>query len=364
MAKAGLRYKQLRTVWGKVKMPKQGYHCQTCFYDERQFVERGIDTSGVLPEALRRSIKLVSKVDFAEACELLNDWGLALSKSSLERLSQAYGDEAWEQAQRSCRKLVAQPLSAAGANQTKPRRFVIETDGCYVLERAKAEAGGLEGREVKSLIIYPLNQPSGRLSLSSPVPIAEFRLLAQGLLRQAGICQGDICLGIGDGAPWVKDLLEDLGVCYSLLDVFHAVSYLDTVLQTLKYSDTERLKERKAWLRGEVDGAQWLQTTAAHYNLSDTLRQTWSPEAQTAWNYLQTHAQRGALAYPHFKTQGWVIGSGQIEGYNKWAILERMRGSGMHWSKQGLKRMAFLRADFSSAIPLTQFHQVRLAAFA
>ena len=83
MAKAGLRYKQLRTVWGKVEMPKQGYHCPTCFYDERQFVERGIDTSGVLPEALRRSIKLVSKVDFAEAYELLNDWGLALSKSSL-----------------------------------------------------------------------------------------------------------------------------------------------------------------------------------------------------------------------------------------------------------------------------------------
>jgi hypothetical protein len=71
---------------------------------------------------------------------------------------------------------------------------VIETDGCYVLERAKTEAGGLEGREVKSLIIYPLNQPSKRVSSSSSLAIDEFRLLAQGLLRQAGIHQGDSCL--------------------------------------------------------------------------------------------------------------------------------------------------------------------------
>ena len=363
MAKAGLRYKRVNSVWGQLKLPKQGYRCTGCFYDERHFVERGMDESGVLPEALRRAIKLVTKVDFAEGSELLNDWGLALSKSSLERLSQCYGEEAWSQAQRSCQVLAKQALPKAKRRETQSRRFVIEADGCFVLERDKAATGGLEGREVKSLIIYPLTQPGKRVSLSSSVAIAEFRVLAQGLLRQAGICQGDICLGVGDGAPWVRELLEDLGVQHRLLDVFHAVSYLDTVLQTLRYSDAQRLEERKSWLKGEVDGAHWLQNTQALYNLSDALRQTWSAEAQTAWNYLQAHAQQGALAYPHFKDQGWVIGSGQIEGYNKWAILERMRGSGMHWSKQGLKRMAFLRSDFASSKPLTEFHHVRRAAF-
>lgn len=363
MIKAGLRYKAVQSVWGKVKMPKQTYHCKDCFYYERDFVELGMDSSGVLPEALKRAVKLVSKVDFAEATDLLNDWGLKVSKSSLERLTQAYGEEAWTQAQAACRRLAQQALSSSDP-QDEPRRFVIEADGCFVLERDKAQTGGLEGREVKSLIIYPLNRPNQRVSLSSSVTIAEFRSLAQGLLRQAGIRQGDICLGIGDGASWLRDWLEDLGVEHRLLDVFHAVSYLDTVLQALKYSKPQRLEERKAWLRGEVDGAQWLQTTTAHYNLSHSLRQTWSTEAQTAWNYLQTHATQGVLAYPAFKAQGWVIGSGQIEGYNKWAILERMRGSGMSWSKKGLERMAFLRSDFASAKPLTHFHQVRLAAFA
>lgn len=320
-----------------------------------------MDNSGVLPIALKRAMKQVTKTDFADATDTLNEWGLSLSKSQLERLSQSYAKTAWQQAKAQCKRLIKQPLEKVKA---EPRRFIIETDGCNVLERNKSGQGGLEGREVKSLIIYPLNQPSKRVYLSSPITITEFRPLARALLRQAGVQQNDICLGLGDGATWVRDLLSDLGCQHSLLDVFHAVDYLDTVLKTLGYDDQDRLNERQCWLRGEVDGALWLQSTQAHYNLTDALRQTWAEDTQTAWNYLQTHAQQGALAYPRFKDQGWVIGSGQIEGYNKWAILERMRGSGMHWSTSGLKRMAFLRSEFASTKPLTDFHHVRLQAFA
>lgn len=369
MTKAGLRYTKLASVWGELRMPKQSYHCRSCFYYQRAFVEQGMDNSNALPEALQRGLKLVTKVDYREASELLNDWGLPLTKSRLERLSAAYTDEAWQQAKTSCAALSQEPLAKhsptqqTSVEQPSVRRFVIETDGCFVLERNKTPTGGLEGREVKSLIIYPLNQPAKRCCLSSSVSISEFRALARGLLRQAGVRQDDICLGLGDGAAWVRDLLSDLGVRYRLLDVFHAVSYLDKVLIALGYCEQERLSERKAWLRGEVDGALWLQTTQAHYNLTDALITSWNDEASQAWSYLQNHARTGALAYPAFKQQGWVIGSGQIEGYNKWAILERMRGSGMHWSKDGLNRMAFLRSDFASYIPLTQFHQVRLKAF-
>jgi hypothetical protein len=231
-----------------------------------------------------------------------------------------------------------------------------------VLERAKGTQG-LEGREVKSLIIYPLNAPGQRVCLSSSKPISEFRGLAQGLLRQAGVKQGDICLGLGDGAAWVRDLLDELGAEHVLLDVFHAVSYLDKVLTALGLSDEQRSHERRCWLRGEVDGCCYLQDLQAQFNLTDAVKGQWETEVLEAWRYLTKHAALGALAYQSFKAQGWVIGSGQIEGYNKWAILERMRASGMHWSKEGLNRMAFLRSEFASVKPLTDFHHVRLAAF-
>jgi hypothetical protein len=358
MNKAGLRYKRLKSLWGDVKMPKQRYHCKPCFHYQSDYLENNMDSSGLLPEALGRGLELVSKLDFADAEGVANRWGLTVSKSSLERLSHAYGDDAWRQGQQLCAALSQQALSKGSS----PRRFVIETDGCYVLERAKA-TGGLEGREVKSIIIYPLNQPNQRTSLSSSLSISEFRKLAQGLLRQAGVKQADICLGVGDGATWVKDLLSELGAEHVLLDVFHAVSYLDKVLLALGFSDEQRCCERRRWLKGEVDGSCYLQHLQAHYNLTDQVREQWSPEAVEAWRYLHRHAELGALAYQSYKAQGWVIGSGQIEGYNKWAILERMRASGMHWSKGGLNRMAFLRSEFASARPLTDFHQVRLAAF-
>ncbi len=301
MTKAGLRYKNVASVWGKVSMPKQGYHCRACFYYQRQFSEQGMDESGVLAEALKRAVKLVTKVDFRETSELLTDLGLALTKSRLERLHAAYGKEAWVQAKAECEDLSPQPLSRQAraeqcrTEQPSARRFVIEADACFVLERDKADTGGLEGREVKSLIIYPLTQPSKRASLSSSVAIGEFRVLAQGFLRQAGIKQEDVCLGLGDGASWVRDLVTERGCKYGLLDVFHALSYLDKVLIALGYSEQERLAERKAWLRGEVDGALWLQTTQAHYNLTDTVSQSWDDKTLEAWAYLHNHAQQGAL---------------------------------------------------------------------
>lgn len=187
--------------------------------------------------------------------------------------------------------------------------------------------------------------------------------LAHGLLRQAGIRRQDVCLGLGDGTPWVVDLLKELGCEDSLLDVYHAVGYLDKVLRELHYSEHERLAERKRWLKAKVDGAQWLQTTAREHEIDEYAKLLWSAEAQNAWDYLSTHAKRGALAYPRYKTAGWCIGSGQIEGYNKWAIGERMKGSGMHWSQQGLKHMAFLRGEFASCKPITSFHEIRLKAF-
>ena len=187
--------------------------------------------------------------------------------------------------------------------------------------------------------------------------------MAQGLLRQAGVSKEDSCLGLGDGAAWVQDLLTDLGTHHILLDVFHATSYLDKILQALHFSDSQRLEERQRWFKGTVDGAQWLQAMAATYNLTDTVIQSWNKDAREAWAYLQRNAKLGALDYPRFKAQGWSIASANIESYNKWAIAQRMKCAGMNWSKQGLKRMAFLRSEFASSKPITSFHRIRLSAF-
>ena len=304
MNKERLASRQVKSIWGHVRMPVLCSYCPVCGGCQRNFTEQGMDKSGILPQALERALDLATRVDFVEAAYIASIWGLPLSSSGLGRLGQAYGKQAWQEGGQAYEDLAVNALASLKGSNTESRRFVMETDGSYVLERNKSEDGKLEGREVKSLIIYPLDAPNKRVSVSCPIGIADFRPLAQGLLRQAGVCQEDVCLGLGDGAVWVRDLLADLGAEHVLLDVFHAVGYLEKVLKALNLTDEERLEEPKRWLRGEVDGALWLQETSASYNLTKTTRQIWSKEAKDAWAYLQQQADLKALAYPHFKAQG------------------------------------------------------------
>ena len=46
------------------------------------------------------------------------------------------------------------------------------------------------------------------------------------------------------------------------------------------------------------------------------------------------------MDYPSFRARGFPIGSGQVEGMNKSVIGNRLKRSGMQWSREGAARMA------------------------
>ncbi len=365
MSKQRLRFKQVRSVWGMVGMPVQYNHCSNCGVYSKSYTELGMDNSGFLPNALEKAIDLTVRMGFREAALVASKWGLPIGKSTLESVVGKYAKVAYEEGKKRYGSLAEQPLRSCKekGNKIPPRRWIIQADGTYVMEKDKGGKGLGEGREVKSLIAYPVSTPSERVSLSAAIEIEEFRPLAHGLPRQANIRQEDKCLGLGDGAGWVVDLLTELGCEKVLLDVYHAVDYLDEVFKELGLAEEERLEERKNWLKGKVDGKEYLKGLRKDLELSVEPKAAWSDKGKVAWKYLHKQAERGALEYIKYKEAGWDIGSGQIEGYNKWAIGQRMKGSGMRWTKSGLQRMAFLRSEFASAKPVTSFHAIRFLAF-
>lgn len=77
--------------------------------------------------------------------------------------------------------------------------------------------------------------------------------------------------------------------------------------------------------------------------------------------YLETRLEH--MDYPGYKAKGWPIGSGQVEGMNKNVIGNRMKRSGMHWSRPGAARMASLRAQVCAERPLVAFDSLRHKAF-
>jgi hypothetical protein len=346
------------TAWGAAALQLPRRHCPSC-RRVLQLLPQGLDGSGLSPKALLRVVDLSTRLPYREAQQALSIQGIELSLSHVERLTQSYGASFEEDCLARLHELSEQSLATGG----EARVIVVEADGSYVRERDKPVAGSIEGREVKQVLFYANSSPGRRESYAAPVSSEELLPLAHGLMRHAGVKLHDQLIGIGDGASWLDSLFESLGVSRRILDVYHAVEYLERLMVYWEWDEQRRLEERKRWYRGEVNGSVRLG------ELKETVKEElgeparWSFEAQTDLAYLQTHAARGELEYADFKAQGWPIGSGQIEGANKSIINARMDRGGMFWSRSGVGRMAALRSGQCSHHPLVGFHETRLKAF-
>lgn len=316
----------------------------------------GLDSSGLSPRTLERVLDLSIRLPFRESQVALRVQGIELEHSHCERLTQSYATIAYTEVCEDFADLAEQVLPTSNPQLSTVQ--VIQVDGVMVMEKDKPSKGLCEGREVKQMLIYPLDKPKERNRIACSDSEA-FQTLAHGLLRHAQVQQQDMLIGLADGAAWIDRLFEDLGVQIRILDVFHATSYLDKVMLALGWNEEKRTAERCSWLRGNINAKVWLN----HYVPQDPqVWLAWSNEAQAALAYLDKRLDQ--MNYFDFKAQGFPIGSGQIEGANKSVIGARMKRGGMRWSHDGINRMAILRSQQCSLKPFLDFHTTRLLAFA
>ncbi len=128
-------------------------------------------------------------------------------------------------------------------------------------------------------------------------------------------------------------------------------------MQELSWDETKRSQHRKTWCRGDISAQHWL---SLHLPPPDQ-RHDWSEQALTALYYFSTRLEH--MDYPTFKANGYPIGSGQVEAMNKNVIGNRLKRSGMHWSKSGASTMAAARALAFSKFKLASFDYLRFLAF-
>ena len=328
------RTRSVRCRWGTVRIPviqvqhRLSGEYQSCLTDPE------LDQSGWLPDALAFLLAMGTELPPGIAEPLCRQAGFNVSRAELDRLLTDYGHTIRDERHSQLRERAFEPL-ASPAGVMPGRVMVAQLDGCFVLEQPLN--GHCAGIEVKAVMVYPEQAPSQRVLHADVRPIAAFQLACAGLLREAGVRPQDTLVGLGDGAPWVAAPLQLMGATV-VLDVFHAVGYLDTVMEQLGWDGDLRQNERRAWLRGECDAAQWLNT----YLPNDDRRQDWSEASCTAARYLLDRVDQ--MHYPSYRAQGWPIGSGQIEGANRSVIGHRMKRAGQHWSRDGAAGMAAIRA--------------------
>ena len=305
---------------------------------------------------------LARLLTYEDAACLAARLGLHLSDSALQQVVAPVAQTTRQLVRTHLEHQAEQPLEHAPAK--KKRVMVIQTDGVIVLGRRTGknvtdpkiprETG--EAIEVKTLTIFPQEAPTARLTVAEACSADEFMPLLAGSLRAANLREHDELIGVSDGAVWIEERFKCLGVTQHVLDVYHATAYVDTLMEEMAWSVEQRQLERQAWLRGEWDGGLWLNTF-----ISAPLERKFSEDAQRALRYLRQRTH--LMAYPTYKSRGWPIGSGQIEGVNKSVIGGRMKGSGMHWSRSGASNMAALRAYGDHRMPLIPFDTIRHAAY-
>lgn len=323
---------------------KEGKHCQVALDTE-------LDSSGWTSGALKVMSQRSASLSYEKAHEVIALFEVLpySSRAGLERLTQPYA-AACQQELRECLEIAQSAELATGQS----RKMIIEVDGVRVL--GQPEAGECPGIELKTAVIYPMASPYERRFLADDAQASYFTEQVAGLMREAQLRQDDELIGLSEGAEWIKNLFDSLGI-EQIIDVYHASSYLDTVMQALSWDDTRREETRRSLLRGEINISQWLQT-----HLSEPEQWlSWDDETLTALRYLEERQQQ--MDYPSYKARGLAIGSGQVEGMNKSVIGFRMKQSGMHWSRSGAGRMASLRANSCSKQPLLSHHTIRHTAF-
>jgi hypothetical protein len=341
----------VRSCWGAVKVKTQRLKHK----DGKQshvYCDGSLDNSGWSPEALDRLLDLVIELPYETASAFAQRFGLRISSSGLERLSQPY----FTSCQKQIRTILTEPeVSTQETSKSVSKRLmVLQADGVFVLKRP--ELGYCEGMEIKSAVLYPQSAPQDRIMLAEGCDAGSFLPLLAGLTER--FCHpGDFIVGVGDGAPWVEEAL-DLLADVRITDVYHSCQYLELLMQELGWDESKRTHHRQAWCRGDLSAQQWLSL----YLPLPEHRLTWSEPALSALHYFTARLEH--MDYPAFCAKGYPIGSGQVEAMNKNVIGNRLKRSGMHWSKQGAAALAASRALTFSKFKLCAFDQLRFLAYA
>ncbi len=164
----------------------------------------------------------------------------------------------------------------------------------------------------------------------------KFKMEMEKLLDHYGQNQQPIVF-ISDGAPWIKNWIEDAyPEAISVLDFFHASEHLHDYAKA-------KIKDeicRKEW----TDKNTGLLLEGKVQQIIDELNSMdiQSKEAKKLIDYYEANKTR--MNYPLYKKLGaGLIGSGAIESAHRTVVQKRMKQSGQRWGRKGAQNMLHLR---------------------
>jgi hypothetical protein len=229
---------------------------------------------------------------------------------------------------------------------------IVEMDGgmvplveCDPTQADKRKGKKLHWKEAKICLAHP--QGSKTLAyggtLQGDVATAGEHLFA--CATQAGFGTNTSIHGVGDGAQWIADQVEDqFGAQGSyLLDFYHVCDYLNAAAKVI----VTEPEAQEAWMEEQKNR---FKTGRAEQVLQSLLPHMEAPEiadsdAPVRQCYRYLIHRREQLNYQAALERGLPIGSGEIESAHRYIVQQRLKRPGAWWKPANAEHMLALRLN-------------------
>ena len=350
------RAKPFQSVLGELRLERAYYYCAAC---QRGFSPRdrqlGMEDTSLSPAVTRMIGTVGALVSFQEGSELLRELaGVEVGAKQVERTAEALGAEVAEDEREqveTCREGSLPPTLYLGLDgpgipmrrEELQGRTGKQADGsaqtrevkvCALWSAESRDAEGLPRRDEGSVSYSAAIETAARRD-TDPQP-AEFTQRVEREAKRRGFSQVPRQVVIGDGAPWIWNLAEELfPQALQIVDRYHVKEHLSQVAKAL-YGQEETARRWARRRHQELDSGRWR-------NLTRTLARhaARSPEARNCLQYLQRNRHR--MRYPEFHAQHLCTSSGVLEAGCKVVVGTRLKRSGMHWTVRGSNAIIALR---------------------
>ena len=171
-----------------------------------------------------------------------------------------------------------------------------------------------------------------------------FAWLLYHLALQGGLEQAQQVVVLGDGAPWIWNLVaEHFAGAVQIVDLYHAKEHVWEVAHAVFGAATAAAT---AWAMAAcslLEAGQIADLVSAIATLPPIPPEPGQARSipERAVDYFTTNAER--MRYPVFRAQGMHIGSGIAEAACKTIVSTRAKRSGMRWTPDGLDALLPLR---------------------
>jgi hypothetical protein len=283
---------------------------------------------------------------YEAAAKLSAKVGYPVEDSTIQVLVQRLGAKAEAQTQR---RLQTTPPEKAPARAPSPLA-VLMVDGFQVRFRGlgwgknKTQQPRVEWHEVKLGVFYRHDQAVGetRGQLLEKVMLGwqgdgvELGRRLHWEALRGGLGRAQEVLAVGDGAPWIWNVVADRWKqAHQLLDFYHASQHLWSLGEALHPKDEPA---RRGWVEARLHRLRHGKEPAVLRELAALPRRRGAvgKVIQREQHYFAAHAQR--MHYQTFADRGWPIGSGTAESGCRSRQCRRKR-PGQFWTRAGLRHL-------------------------